>query len=72
MVKIEFEIGVKHGKQLGEIIIGFLAVSGGGSLIFNVVKTCKDANLIAKTYRRVNLSSKQLLEDSINGINEAF
>lgn len=72
MSKTEFEIGVKHGEYLGEIIIGLLVVSGGGSAIIGVVNTCKAVNFVAKTYKRVNSSPEQLFEDSINAINDAF
>lgn len=72
MSQTEFEVGVKHGEYLGEIIIGLLVVSGGGNAIIGVVKTCKAVNFVAKTYKRVNSSPEQLLEDSINAINDAF
>ena len=54
MSKTEFEIGVKHGEYLGEIVIGLLVISGGGSAILGVVNTCKAVNFVAKTYKRVN------------------
>lgn len=72
MSQTEFEIGVKHRKYLGEMIIRLLVVSGGGSAITGVVKTYKTFNFVAKTYKRVNSSPEQLLEDSINSINDAF
>ena len=72
MSQTEFEIGVKHGEYLGEIIIGLLAISGSGSALRGVVKTCKVVNFVAKTYKRVNSSPEQLFEDSINAINDAF
>jgi uncharacterized membrane protein len=72
MSQTEFEVGVKHGEYLGEIIIGLLVISGGGSAIIGVVNTCKAVNFVAKTYKRVNSSPEQLLEDSINAINDAF
>lgn len=72
MSKTEFEIGVKHGEYLGEIVIGLLVISGGGSAIPNVVNTRKAVNFVAKTYKRVNSSPEQLFEDSINAINDAF
>lgn len=75
----EFEIGVRHGEYLAKIILLLLTISGGGSVIFGVFKTCKTVsfiwkavNFIAKRYKRVNSSPEQLLEDSINAINEAF
>ena len=72
MTQTQFEVGVKHGEYLGEIIIGLLVVSGGGSAIIGVVNTCKAVNFVAKTYKRVTSSPEQLLEDSINAINDAF
>lgn len=72
MLKTEFEVGVKHGEYLGEIIIGLLVISGGGSAILGVVNGCKAVNLVAKTYKRINSSPGQLFEDSINAINDAF
>lgn len=72
MPETEFEIGVKHGEYLGEIIIGLLVISGSGSAIVGVVKTYKAVNFVAKTYKRVNGSPQQLFEDSIDVINDAF
>ena len=76
MSQTEFEIGVKHGEYLGEIVIGLLVISGGGSAIMGVVSTCKGmsktVNFVAKTYKRVNSSPEQLFEDSINAISDAF
>jgi hypothetical protein len=70
--KTEFQTGVMHGEYLGEMIIGILIVSGSGSAIFGALKTYKAFNFAVKTYRRVNSSPEQLLEDSISAINEAF
>ena len=72
MSQTEFEIGVKHGEYLGEIIIGLLTISGSGSALTGVVKTCKVVNFVAKTYKRVNSSPEQLFKDSIDAINDAF
>ena len=72
MSQTEFEIGVKHGEYLGEIIIGLLTISGSGSALTSVVKTCKVVNFVAKTYKRVNSSPEQLFKDSIDAINDAF
>jgi uncharacterized membrane protein len=72
MSETEFEIGVKHGEYLGEIIIGLFVISGGGSAIIGAVNTYKAVNFVAKTYKRVNSSPEQLLEDSIDAINDAF
>lgn len=72
MSQTEFEVGIKHGEFLGEIIIGLLFVSGGGSTILGVANTCKTVNFVAKTYKRVSSSPEQLLEDSMNAINDAF
>lgn len=72
MSKTEFEVGVKHGEYVGEIIIGLLVISGRGSAIIGAVNTCKAFNFVAKTYKRVNSSPEQLFEDSINAINDAF
>lgn len=68
----EFEVGVKHGEYLGEVIIGLLVISGSGSAIIGVVNTCKVVNFVAKTYKRVNSSPEELFEDSIHAINDAF
>ena len=72
----EFEIGVKNGEFLGEIIIGLLVISGSGSAIAGVISGCKGAsravNFVAKTYKRVNYSPEQLFDDSINAINDTF
>jgi len=54
------------------MIIGLLAISGGGSAILGAVNTYKAVNFVAKTYKRVTSSPKQLLEDSMNAINDAF
>ena len=50
MPKIEFEIGVKHGEFLGEIIVGLLVVSGGGSRILGTINTYKAVNFLPKTH----------------------
>ena len=68
----EFQIGVKHGEYLGEIIIGLLVISGGGSAIAGLVKTYKTIDLVAKTYKRVNSSPEQLFRDSVDALNDAF
>lgn len=47
----EFELGVKHGELLGEIILTLLVVSGGGSMITGAVKTYKTVDLFVKTYK---------------------
>jgi hypothetical protein len=72
MSQTEFELGVKHGEYLAEAIIVVLALSGTGSAILGVVNTCKAANLVAKSYRRLNPSSEQLFSDSIDAINGIF
>ena len=72
MSQTEFEIGVKHGEYLGEIIIRLLTISGSGSALTSVVKTCKVVNFVAKTYKRVNSSPEELFKDSIDAINDAF
>jgi len=72
MSTTEFEVGIKHEEYLGEIIVGLLVISGGGSVMMSVVKTCKAVNFVAKTYKRLNSSPEQLLEDSIIAINDAF
>ena len=65
-------MGIKHGEFIGEIIIGILVISGSGSAIAGAVKTCKTVSFVAKTYKRVNFSRQQILEDSINAIKDAF
>ena len=72
MTNTEFELGVKHGEYLGEIIVGLLVVSGGGSVIVGAVKTCKAIELVAKTYKRINRSSTQLFNDAVDASFEAF
>ena len=72
MSKTEFEIGVKHGELVGEVVIGLLCLSGGGSIIIGVMKTCNAVNVVAKTYKRINSSPEQLLEDSIIAVSNAF
>lgn len=72
MSQTEFEVGLKHGEYFGEMIVGLLIISGGGSAIIGVVNTCKAVNFVSKTYKRVNSSPEQLFEDSINAINDAF
>lgn len=72
MPSTEFEMGVKHGEYLGEIVLGLLVISGSGSAVLGIAKTCKAVNLVAKTYRRINSSPEQLLVDSIDAINDAF
>ena len=72
MPQTEFEVGVKHGEYLGEIIIGLIVISGGGSVVVGVSNTCKAVNFVAKTYKRVTSSPEQLLEDYVDAINDAF
>ena len=72
MSNTEFEVGVKHGEYLGEIIVGLLVISGSGSALIGAINTCKAVNFVAKTYKRVNSSPEQLFEDSITAINDAF
>jgi hypothetical protein len=72
MNKTNFELGVQHGEYLGEIIVGFLIISGGGSVIFGAIGACKTAERVVKTYKRINPSSQQLFEDAVNAINDAF
>ena len=49
MPSTEFEMGVKHGEYLGEIVLGLLVISGSGSAVIGIAKTCKAVNLVAKT-----------------------
>jgi hypothetical protein len=68
MEQSQFKIGVKHG----EFIVGTLVISGGGSAFIVVVKTYKAVNFVAKTYKRINSSPEELLQDSITAISDAF
>lgn len=70
--KTTFEVGVKHGEFLGEIILGVFILGGGGSVVLTTLKTCQKINLVAKTYKRFNPSPKQLFDDSIDAITDAF
>lgn len=70
--KTAFELGVKHGEYLGEILIGVFLMSGGGSAVFAGVKAIKTINRIAKVHKRINFSPQQILEDSIDANFEAF
>lgn len=68
----EFQIGVKHGEIVGEIIITAFVITGGGSMLRGIFTTCKTVNFVAKTYKRINASPEQLFRDSIDAINDAF
>ena len=68
----EFELGMKHGELLGEIIIVLLIVSGGGSAIVGAIKTYKVIDLFAKTYKRINQSPVQLFNDAVDASLDAF
>ena len=72
MTNPEFDLGVKHGEYVGEIIVGLLVLSGGGSVIVSAVKACKTVEVVAKTYKRINRSSVQLFNDAIDASFEAF
>jgi hypothetical protein len=62
MSNTEFELGMKHVEFLGEIIVGLLVVSGGGSGIVGVVKT----------YKRINVSPVQLFNDTVDASFDVF
>lgn len=72
MVETSFETGVQHGEILGEIIIGMVAISGQGSLIFGTLATYRAVELIAQTHRRTSVSEEALFEEAIEAINHAF
>lgn len=72
MSNSEFQIGVKHGEIIGEVIIGLFFISGGGSIYVGGLKAYKAVDLVAKTYKRVNSSRLQIFEDSIDALSEAF
>lgn len=72
MTNTEFQIGVKHGEIIGEVIIGLFFVSGGGSIFVGGLKAYKAIDFIAKTYKRVNSSPLQIFEDSIDAVSDAF
>lgn len=56
MTKTEFEIDIKHGKYLGEKIIGLLVISGSRSVILDAVNInrFRSINITPKTSRRLN------------------
>jgi len=72
MPNTEFEMGVKHGEMIGELIIGVFFISDGLSVYLSGLKAYKAVNLVAKTYRRINPSPRQIFEDSIDAVSEAF
>lgn len=70
--KTSFEMGVKHGEFLGEIILGVFILSGAGSVVMTTLQTCKTINFVSKTYKRFNPDSEKLFQESIDAISDAF